>query len=367
MKKIDWYILKNFLTTFFFAIFLFTVIAVVVDVSEKADDFVKSNLGFKNIVMEYYIGFVPHIVALLFPLFVFIAVIFFTSKMAGRSEIIAILASGTSYWRWLRPYWFGGLILAGLLWYANHYLVPSANKIRGAFEAKYFDPNSSYETLTKSRSGTGSDFYLRIDSNTYAGVYNYDTATKRGGPIFLHKLRNDVLIENIRAETVHWDTVRKSWKMEYVLKRNMDGINETLIELPSLSLNFNFSPSDLRRDKYTKDKLTSDELNSLISMEEIRGTEGLNELKVESARRDATPVTVILLTIIGAVVAGRKVRGGSGVHLAIGFITAALFILADKFSTIFSTKGNLPPDIAAWIPNFIFFFVAIGIYRNAPK
>lgn len=147
----------------------------------------------------------------------------------------------------------------------------------------------------------------------------------------------------------------------------MEGVNETLIELPSLSLNFNFSPSDLRRDKYTKDKLTSDELKSLISMEEIRGTEGLNELKVESARRDATPVTVILLTIIGAVVAGRKVRGGSGVHLAIGFITAALFILADKFSTIFSTKGNLPPDIAAWIPNFIFFFVVIALYRNAPK
>lgn len=367
MKKLDWYILKKFLSTFFFSIFLFAVIAVVIDVSEKADDFVKSQLGVKNIVMQYYIGFVPHIVALLFPLFVFIAVIFFTSKMAGRSENIAILASGTSYWRWLRPYWAGGLFLAGLLWYANHYLVPHANKIRGAFEAKYFDPNSSYETLTKSRFGAGSDFYLRMDSNTYAGVYNYDTSTKRGGPIFLNKLKNQVVVENIRAETIYWDTLKKNWKLEYVLKRNLDGLNEKLTEIPSLSLNFNFTPADLRRDKYTKDKLTSDELGRLIYLEEQRGTEGLNELKVEYARRDATPVTVILLTIIGAVVAGRKVRGGSGVHLAIGFITAALFILADKFSTIFSTKGNLPPYIAAWIPNFIFLFVVIGLYKKAPK
>ena len=137
MKKIDWYILKKFLTTFFFAIFLFTVIAVVVDVSEKTDDFVKSRLGFTNIITQYSYGFIPHIVSLLFPLFVFIAVIFFTSKMAGKSEIIAILASGTSYGRWLRPYWIGGLFLASFLWISNQYIVPKANQIRGNFEAKY--------------------------------------------------------------------------------------------------------------------------------------------------------------------------------------------------------------------------------------
>ncbi|MEQ1624341.1 MAG: LptF/LptG family permease, partial [Sediminibacterium sp.] len=147
MKKIDWYILKKFLTTFFFAIFLFTVIAVVVDVSEKTDDFVKSQLGFVKIITQYYYGFIPHIIALLFPLFVFIAVIFFTSKMAGKSEIIAILASGTSYARWLRPYWVGGILLAILLWFSNQYIVPKANQIRGTFEAKYIDGNSSYNAL----------------------------------------------------------------------------------------------------------------------------------------------------------------------------------------------------------------------------
>ena len=179
MKKIDWYILKKFLTTFFFAIFLFSIIAVVVDVSEKTDDFVKSQLGFKRIITDYYFGFIPHIIALLFPLFVFIAVIFFTSKMAGRSEIIAILASGTTYGRWLRPYWIGGSILAIMLWFANQYVVPRANQVRGNFEAKYIDGNSSYNALLN----TSSNIYLRIDSFTYAGIYAYDTLAKRGGPV----------------------------------------------------------------------------------------------------------------------------------------------------------------------------------------
>ncbi len=367
MKKLDWYILKKFLSTFFFAIFLFTVIAVVIDVSEKADDFVKSHLGFTRIVSEYYLGFVPHIVALLFPLFVFIAVIFFTSKMAGRSEIVAILASGTSFNRWLRPYWMGGLFLAGILWVGNEYLIPKAEKIRVSFEARYIDANSSYENLAKSRNGPGTDLYLRIDSFTYAGVYNYDTASKRGGPVFLDRIVGNQLVKSIRAESLFWDTASRKWKLASVLHRELNGIHEKVYMIPNETMNFNFTPVDIRKDKYTKDRLSSPELKRLIQLEELRGSENLNELKVEQGRRDATPITVLLLTLIGAVVAGRKVRGGSGVHLAIGFITAALFILTDRFSTIFSTKGNLPPVLAAWIPNIIFVFVAIELYRRAPK
>lgn len=367
MKKIDWYILQKFLATFFFSIFLFTVVSVVVDISEKADDFVKSGLSARQIIMQYYIGFVPHIVALLFPLFVFIAVIFFTSKMAGRSEIIAIIASGTSYHRWMRPYWIGGILLGALLYYANHYVVPNANKIRGAFEAKYVDANSSYENLTKSRFGPGNDLYFRIDSVTYAGIYNYDTASKRGGPFFLNRIKNNKMYENIRSESVTWDTTKRNWSLQNVVQRDILGVQEKVISLPVMSMNFHFVPSDFISDKYTKDKLSSPELRHRIAVNKVRGSEGLNELEVEATRRDAAPVTVILLTIIGAVIAGRKVRGGSGLHLAIGFIIAALFILTDRFSTIFSTKGNLPPVLAAWIPNIIFVFVVFFLYRKAPK
>lgn len=363
MKKLDWYILKKFLTTFFFAIFLFAIIAVVVDVSEKTDDFVKSQLGFKRIITEYYFGFIPHIIALLFPLFVFIAVIFFTSKMAGRSEIIAILASGTTYSRWLRPYWIGGTILAIMLWFANQYVVPRANQVRGNFEAKYIDGNSTYNALLS----TSSNIYLRIDSFTYAGIYAYDTLTKRGGPIFIYTMDSDKVVQNTRADAISWDTATKKWRLESVIDRKVQPLQEQVTMVMTRMMNFNFKPYDLSRDKYTKDKLTSPELDRFIRLEELRGSEGLNDLKVERYRRDATCITVLLLTLIGAVVAGRKVRGGSGAHLAVGFMTAALFIITDRFSTIFSTKGNLPPLIAAWIPNLIFVFVFVYLYRKAPK
>ncbi len=363
MKKLDWYILKKFLTTFFFAIFLFTIIAVVVDVSEKTDDFVKTKLGIGKIITLYYFGFVPHIIALLFPLFVFIAVIFFTSKMAGKSEIIAILASGTSYPRWLRPYWIGGSILAVMLWFANQYVVPRANQIRGAFEAKYIDGNNSYNALV----ATSSNIYLRVDSFTYAGITSYDTLTKRSGTVFFYKIQGNQVIQNMRADLIAWDTATKKWRLESLVDRTLKPLKEDVVLEMTRMVNFNFKPYDLSRDKYTKDKLTSPELDRFIRLEELRGSEGLNELRVERNRRNATPITVLLLTIIGAIVAGRKVRGGSGVHLAVGFMLAALFIITDRFSTIFSTKGNLPPLVAAWIPNLIFVFVVIYLYRKAPK
>ncbi|NCI45687.1 LptF/LptG family permease [Sediminibacterium soli] len=363
MKKLDWYILRKFLTTFFFSIFLFAVIAIVVDISEKTDDFVRSGLGVRKIITDYYFGFIPHIIALLLPLFVFISVIFFTSKMAGRSEIIAILASGVSYQRWLRPYWIGGVILASILFVANMYVVPKANNVRGNFEARYIDANSSYTRLLS----TSSNIYLRIDSFTYAGIYSYDTLTKRGGPVFLYRVNGEKLVENTRAAVILYDTAIKKWKFESVISRVTAPLGETVVSEPTRVMNFNFTPYDLSRDKYTKDKLTSPELARFISLEELRGSEGLNDLKVEMYRRQAVCVTVLLLTVIGAVVAGRKVRGGSGVHLALGFVTAALFIIADRFSTIFSTKGDLPPVIAAWIPNLIFVFVFWYLYRKAPK
>ena len=363
MKKLDWYILRKFLTTFFFAICLFAMIAIVVDVSEKTDDFVKSQLGVRKIITQYYFGFIPHIVALLFPLFVFIAVIFFTSKMAGNSEIVAILASGTSYARWLRPYWIGGIILSLMLWFANQYVVPKANQIRGSFEAKYIDANSSYSALL----GKADNIYLRIDSFTYAGIYAYDTSTKRGGPLFLYTIKNNKVTEYLRADYVSWDTANKKWKVESIFSRKLYPMKEELTQEVFRLMTYTFKPVDLSRDKYTKDKLTSPELDRFIQLEELRGSEGLNGLKVQRYRRDATCITVFLLTLIGAIVAGRKIRGGSGVHLALGFVMAALFIITDRFSTIFSTKGNLPPLIAAWIPNLIFVLVVIYLYRKAPK
>jgi lipopolysaccharide export system permease protein len=365
MSKIDWYILKTFLSTFIFCILLFTVIAVAVDSSEKTDDFVKSGLNTAQLIQQYYIGFIPYIWGLLFPLFVFIAVIFFTSRMASRSEIIAILASGTSYNRFLRPYFFGGILLGAILWYANRSVIPKANEIRGNFQATYIDKY----TPTGSRNFTQcyNCFYRRSDSNTYIGIMNYDTMRKVAGRFFLERIRDNRVIYNLRADIMRWDTAKNNWKLENVTERIVDSMKETIRQLPAMNINLNIQPGDLRRDYYLKDKLTSERLKRFIDEEELRGTEGLNTLKVEYYRRTATPVTVLILTMIGAIIASRRTRGGSGVHLALGIAIAAVFILSDRFSTVFSINGNLPPIIAAWLPNLIFIGVAYWLYRKTPK
>jgi lipopolysaccharide export system permease protein len=282
--------------------------------------------------------------------------------MAGRSEIIAILASGTSFNRFLRPFVLGGIILGTLLWLGNRYVVPKANGIRVSFQANYVDRNSSYNPLVANRT----QMYLQIDPNSYAGL-NYDTTSKSGTNFFVQHVVGNKVDYNLRAESIKWDTAKKNWKLENVLERTIDGLKENVVFTAEQNKTYSFKPFDLKRDEYTKDKLTTPELDRFIQFEELRGVEGLNALKVERHRRDATPFAVILLCFIGVVVASRKVRGGSGVHLAIGFIAGALFILTDRFSTIFSTKGSFHPLLAAWMPNIIFFFVALWFYRRSPK
>lgn len=365
MLKLDWYILKKFLVTFFFCLLIFTVVAVAVDSSEKADDFVKANLGTMGVIKNYYLGFVPWIWSLLFPLFVFIAVIFFTSKMATRSEIIAILASGTSYNRFLRPYLIGGLLLGGLLWAGSRWWIPKAVVIRSNFQSKYIDKNDP--SKNPSYGGCYSCYYLRIDSNTFIGIRDFDTSSKTARTFFMEKVRNNKVFYNLRAESMKWDTSTKKWQLTNAAERNVDSMGEKITYHPSLTISISLKPDELRKDYYIKDKLTTPELTAFIKREEARGTEGLSILKVEKYRRTATPTAVLLLTMIGAVIASRRTRGGSGMHLALGIIIAALFILSDRFSTVFATKGNFPPFLAAWLPNIVFAAVAWWMYRRTPK
>jgi lipopolysaccharide export system permease protein len=363
IRKLDWYILKKFFTTFIFCMLLFTVIAVAVDSSEHTDDFVKSGLSTKEIIRQYYLGFVPWIWGLLYPLFVFIAVIFFTSKMALRSEVVAIIASGTTYNRWLRPYFIGGLVFATGLWFANSYGIPKANQVKAAFQAKYLDISSINRDFTP----CSNCFYRRVDSVSYVGIKGYDSSSKTAGPVFLEKVRNNKAYYNLRAPRMEWDTSKRNWKFFNAVERYIDSMGERVTEIPSINIDLKLLPRDLRRDDYIKDQLTTPELSRYIKIEEERGREGLNSLKVEMYRRSATPFTVILLTLIGAVIAGRRTRGGSGLHLALGIIIAATFILSDRFSTVFSVKGNMHPLLAAWLPNAVFTLVAIYLYRKAPK
>ena len=336
----------------------------VVDVSEKTDDFVKSKLPAWRIFTDYYLGFIPRIDAMLFPLFVFIAVIFFTSKMATRSEVVAILSSGVSYRRFLLPYITGGLFLSVLLWFGYQYVVPKANKKWGDFEAKYIDPNFG-------NGGGNSTYkqylYFRNDSNTYIGIRGYDTISKTGNGFFVQRFSNNKLLYNLRADNFSWDTATKKWKLANVMERTLNGITENVKRYSELKMNYNFKPVDLRKDEYLKDQMETPALNQFIKIERLRGSEGLSSLLVERYNRDAIPVSVLILTVIGAVLASRKVRGGSGLHLAMGVVISVLYILFSRFSIVFATKGNFTPFLAAWTPNFIFGILAFYLYKKAPK
>ncbi len=360
MKIIDRYILRKFLNTFFFCILLMTLVVVVIDISEKTDDFVKSHLSPWRIFTDYYGGFIPRIDAMLFPLFVFIAVIFFTSKMADRSENVAILSSGVSFRRFLLPYWIGGGFLALLLWFGYHVVLPKANKQWSNFEAKYIPSSLDYAS-----NFTGRNYYFRIDSNTYAGIRYFDTTSKTGGNFFIQRFKNNQLVYNLRSNSISWDTGTKKWRLIGVVERTLSGDKEVVKGTPSLNMAYNFKPRDLRKDEFLKDRLSTAELEELIDLQKLRGAEGINDLLVERYNRDAIPASVLILTLIGAILSSKKVRGGSGFHLAIGVLLSVLYILFSRFSIVFATKGNFPAILAAWVPNIAFGILTYYFYKRA--
>ncbi len=364
MKKLDSYIVKGFLSTFFFCLLLLTVIVVVVDISEHTDDFVKAKLSTWFIITDYYFGFIPRIVAMLFPLFVFIAVIFFTSKMAGRSEVIAVLSSGVSYSRFMLPFLAGGLFLSAILWLGYQYVVPKANLIWGDFEKNYVDVNKGAGNLNTSYRQF---VYFRLDANSYLGIRGYDTISKSGNGFFVQKFKNNQLIYNLRSPNFNWDTTTKKWRLLKVQERFFLPKAETVKLYDSVRMTYNFQPLDLRKDEYLKEQMSTPDLDRFIALEKMRQSESLNTLLVERYNRDAVPVAVFILTIIGVSLASRKVRGGSGMHLAVGIILCVLYILFSRVSVVFATKGTFSPWLAAWTPNIIYGFVAFYLYKRAPK
>lgn len=342
---------------------MFTVIVVVIDISEKTDDFVKAKLPAWRIFTDYYLGFIPRIDAMLFPIFVFISVIFFTSKMAERSEIIAVLSSGVSFRRFLFPYWIGSFFLAAILWIGYYFVIPKANILWSDFQAKYIDINF-YSSDQGSRM---SNIYFRIDPTSYAGIRAYDTVGKRGDYFFIQKIADNKMVYNLRAQSITWDTAYKKWRLQNVMERTLRNDSEFIKRSDTLRMNYNFKPMDIRRDEYLKDRLSTPELNHFIETEKMKGSESIGSLMVERYNRDSIPASVIILSLIGAVLASRKVRGGSGFHIAIGFILSAIYILFSRLTVVFAMKSDFPPFLAAWTPNFIFIGIAYYLYTRAPK
>ncbi len=355
MKKLDWYIVKKFLSTFFFAIMILAIISCVIDYSEKVDNIVskKAPIG---VVLNYYKNFVPHITALLFPLFIFIATIFFTSKLAYKSEVIAILSSGISFPRFIRPYIIGGGVLCLGSFLANHYVIPVANKQRIEFEDTYInDGNYRYAS---------DNLHLGIAKNTFVYLQNFNYDNNTGSRFCVEKIEGTYLKEKLFADYAVYNPEKNLWELHNVVIRYNDSLKERLVKLPELTMKYPLKPRDLNKGNAIKEALTTPQLNAYIAQEQLRGQENLNTYFIERDRRSAQPFAGFVLTIIGACIASKKIRGGSGLHLALGIALSAIYIMFLQVSTTLATKASLDPTLAVWIPNIIFGALAIELYRR---
>lgn len=355
--KLDAFILKKFLTTFFFSICIIALIACVVDYSEKVDDFVKNKPTTTDMIM-YYISFVPHITALLFPLFIFIATIFFTSKMAFRTEIIAILAAGVSFTRFLRPYVVGGCILGCISLVANHFVVPMANQHIHEFSVKFIW-NSPYST--------DRNIHIRLSPEEYVYIQNFDYQLNEITRFTMETMDSNTMIEKLSAERGSYDTAVQEWQLKKVVIRTFEGKTEKMQVLDEYRLKIALTPDEIVNDDRKKEALTTPKLLKEIQKQRNRGAETVNGFLFERYKRTAQPFAGLVLCIIGACLASRKIRGGSGFHLAIGIGGCAIYMLFMQFSQTFTLNAGVHPLISMWIPNVVFSIIAYFMYKQKIK
>ncbi len=358
MKIIDWYIIKKFLGTFFFTLALIIVIVIIFDVSEKIDDFLKHQVPLKEIVVNYYMTFIPYFVNLFSPLFTFIAVVYFSSRMAYNTEIIAILGGGVSFKRFMRPYLISSFIIALLSFYLSNFLIPVTNKVKLDFEVHYLKSkfhSSKYNIHVQNTPGE----MLFVES-----FNNYD---KVGYNFSLERFGDNGLIYKMIADKISYDTLTGEWKIYNYKIRTLTEFGEKFSFGKELDTVFNVSPPDFSDALQPIETMNYMQLRKFINSEKEKGTPKVKFYEVDKHKRMAFPFSTIILTFIGVSLSSRKLRGGIGLHLAIGIIISFSFIVIMQISTVFSTFGTLKPWIAVWIPNFLFSLLAIYLIFRAPK
>jgi len=358
MKKIDIYIIKKFLGTFLYAISLIIVIVIIFDISEKIDDFFESDATFKIIVFDYYLNFIPFFINLFSPLFTFIAVIFFTSKMAANTEIIAILNTGMSFRRMLLPYFIGAAVLASLSLYLNNSVIPHANQKRIAFEDTYI--RNKFRNVDR-------NIHRQIGKETFIYFERFDNIRNIGYKFSLEKIENGELKYKLMADHIRWDTVSNKWGIENYFIRNINGMHETIETGSRIDTTLNFHPSEFGRRINDIQTMNYTELNQFIEQEQSKGSEKIVFYLIEKHRRFAFPFATFILTLIGVTIASRKVRGGIGLHIGMGLAISFAYILFMQISTTFATNANVTPMLAVWIPNILFGILGLYLLRIAPK
>ncbi|MEE2931017.1 MAG: LptF/LptG family permease [Bacteroidota bacterium] len=350
MKKIDRYIIKKFLGTFFFTLMLILVIVVIFDISEKIDEFLENKVPVKEILFGYYINFIPYFGNLFSPLFIFISVIFLTSRMAGNTEIIAIFNSGMSFNRLLRPFIKTAFILSVFSFILANFIIPISNEKRIKFETNYLDKE---QYISKQ------NIHVQIKKNQYVHVEHFNNVKNIGYKFTLENFQNGKLISKIRANNIKYDTTRSTWQILNYETRIFNENGEYIKSGNKIDTVLNLKPSDFTGKKQLAETMNIFELNKYIQEEEIKGSENIIFYKIVQQKRIAFPLSAIILTVIAVAISSKRVRGGIGTHLAIGLAISFSYILFMQISTTFAINSDLAPTLAVWIPNIIYSIVAI--------
>ena len=359
LKIIDLYIIRKFLGTFFLAISLILAIAVVFDISEKIDDFIENGATLDRIIFDYYLNFIPYFAVLFSSLFTFIAVIYFTSRMAYNTEIIAILNSGMSFRRLLRPYLISSIIIAGISFFLNDQVIPGANEVKLKFEEEYIH-NRPMRFKQK-------NFHRQIEPGVFVYLENYSNLSQTGYNFSLEKFEGNRLVSKLIADQIKWDTSINKWVLRRYYQRDINGLEEHLASGRRKDTTINIRPEDFARRINVVETMDLKELDEFIQQQKMQGETNVKAFQIERHKRISFPFSTFILTFIGVAVSSRKVRGGIGLQIAIGVIISFTYILFVQFSSQFAIGGLIPVQLAVWLPNILFVFVAIWLFRMAPK
>ncbi|MEC9209518.1 MAG: LptF/LptG family permease [Bacteroidota bacterium] len=358
MQKIDWYIIKKFLGTFFFTLTLILLIVIIFDISEKIDDFLEHEISVKSIIVDYYFNFIPYFGNLFSPLFIFISVIFFTSKMANNTEIIAILNSGMSFKRLLRPFMVAAVILGILSFVLGNFIIPPSNTKRIDFENKYL--KNKYYSNAK-------NIHMQILPGQYIYMESFNSKREIGYKFTLENFNDGKLISKLKSDYIQFDSISQKWQVNnYKIRRFLNN-SESITQGKKLDTTLNLHPKEFTKRISLVETMNMFELNNYITEEELKGSEQLVYHKIEKHKRTAFPFASIILTLIAVAIASKKIKGGIGIHLGIGILITFTYILFMQVSTTFATNSNLAPALAVWIPNLCYIVLAGVLLYKVPK
>ncbi|MFV8361545.1 LptF/LptG family permease [Flavobacterium sp. LS1P3] len=358
---IDKYILKRYLATFVVMLLLFIPIGIVVDVSEKINKMLENKIPFLEIALYYY-NFTIYFANSLFPIFLFLSVIWFTSKLANDTEIIAILSSGISFTRFLRPYIIGASIVSVFVLLMGFFVVPAASEGFNNFRYTYLKGGGK-----EAMRGDNTDVYRQISDDEFIYVNSFNTESKTAFNFSLEKFKNQKLVHKITATRIKWNPKDSTYTMYDYTKRTVGELNDKIEKAPQKDAVFTFDLEDLTPVVYIAETLSLGKLNAFIEKERERGSSNINVYLVVLYKKYSVPVSAFILTIIAVAVSSMKRRGGMGTNLAIGIALAFAFVFFDKIFGVLAEKSSIPPMLAVWLPNIAFGILAIYLLRNAKR